>query len=138
LKESDAELMNSKWPQGFSDSEEYLRTCIKFNPSTGLYRSSDNKLIGWSIVLETGAGGNLYIDDEYRRLNIGRFLTMAHGIRTLKAGKLSAWCGFILHYNDISFKMQSVMSHFLWVNNVSSIGVKKRKFDGLAPLWGHL
>lgn len=129
--------MNQAWPQQFPDSKEYLRTCIKYNISTALYRKSDKKLVAWQITLETGASGHLFINEDFRRQNFGRFMSLLHTKRVLDAGgKIK--CGFILHYNDASFKMSSAFPGFLWVNNVSSIGVRKKIFDGKAPLWGHL
>lgn len=117
--------MDAKWRAKFSGSKEYLKT-----------------LIGWVAVNENGIDGNFFVEEEYRREKLGSYVTLAQLVRGLNGDP--RWrkfgVGFVIHSNDVTRKFVSnfLFLNYVFVNNVSSIAVKKRIFDGSAPLYGHL
>lgn len=89
------------------------------------------------MVAETGTAISLFVDEEYRRQNLGTIVNLAQVAKLIKSGK-NFGIGYILHSNQASSKFYSKFMNFAWIDNVSSIGVKKKTFNGEAPLWGHL
>ncbi|CAG9810899.1 unnamed protein product [Chironomus riparius] len=61
-------------------SIEYLKTVIKYNTTTGLYRS-DGLLISWVMEHDTGVQGNVCVVPEFFRMNFARNVLVEHGLK---------------------------------------------------------
>lgn len=127
--------MNSVWAQRHIGSEEFLKTAIRMNPSTGIYKD-DGELIAWTIFLETGAMGNLQVKDAYKRKDFATIVTSLQYLKLIKLGRVQF--GHIVHQNDASFNFTTKKHGGKWIGNNSWIGIKKKEKTELAPLWGHL
>lgn len=135
LKEEDAVVMNSVWAQRHIGSIDFLKTAIRMNPSTGIYKD-DGELIAWNIFLETGAMGNLQVKNEYQRKDFATFVSQLQYFKVVKMGRVPF--GHIVHQNDASFNFSTKRHDGKWIGNNSWIGVKKKPKSELLPLWGHL
>lgn len=127
------EKVNSNWIQRFSRSHEYIANCIAENPSTGMFTES-GELVAWCIMLETGAAGNLYVDEKYRKKGLGEIVTAT---QMNKVGKQLGYdtVGHVVHYNKISLSMSMKMG-YEWIDNNSWIGVRPKPPPKLVPVWG--
>ena len=135
LTEKDVEVMNSIWAQRHIGSIDFLKTVVTMNPCTGIYKD-DGELIAWSILLETGAMGNLQVKEEYKRKDFATLVSQLQYLKVLKMGRASI--GHIVHENDASFNFNTKRNSAIWIGNNSWIGVKKKSKSELLPLWGHL
>lgn len=134
LNQSNVEKINSKWIQRYSRSYDYLSNCIAQSPSTGLFNKETGELVSWSITLETGAAGHLYVDEQYRGKGFGEIVLASH---TNKVGKELGYgmAGHIVHYNKTSFRVTKRMG-CRWIDNNSWIGVRPKPIPKLVSIWG--
>lgn len=87
-------------------------------------------------MLETGAIGNLQVDEKYHRQGIGGLVAL---VQIAKVGKTLGReiVGHFAHQNEKSIKLADKNGN-QWIDNYSWIGVKRRELPKLVPLWGHL
>lgn len=123
LKEGDVNLMNQLWAQKYDGSEQFLKTAIRMNPSTGIYKN-DGELVAWGIILETGAMGNLQVKGEYKRKEFGSIISMFNGCSLTKMGRQIIF--HVVHQNEVSLNLTVNKHKGQWIGNNSWIGVKKR------------
>lgn len=126
--------MDEWWPQQYDNSVEFLKRCIKYNVSTGLYRKDTNELVGWVAVLETGATGTLCIKEEYREQGLAENLLIYNADRIYDAGGLVF--GYIVHENTRSLHVLEKIGLTKHIENCSWIGVERDKPKTSFPLWG--
>lgn len=123
------------WPQRYSGSYDFISNCVAQNPSSGLFNKDTGELVAWVLMLETGAGGHLFIDNKFRRKNFAKLLTFAQRIKIKKLQ--NDVVGFIAHQNKTSQQLsESVGNQRL--DNVSWIGIRPKPPRIDVPLWGHL
>lgn len=128
LKEGDAKFIHQKWPSLFVPTIETLEVCIKFNPTTGLYRKSDNRLLACAIVHENGLNGNLNVDAEFRRQKLGKYVLASHSIKIQKEGKLQI--AAVEHDNKVANNFLPSVGGS-WTGNISAIKVRANSKNGL-------
>lgn len=101
-----------------------IKTCIKFNPSTGIFRKNDNCLIGWTLYCEFGLPAFLYIDDEYRRQKIATYVVAAQTLKLIAKGIIFNCC--VKHGNEASIKFQTNVLRSKFVDNRDAILIRKK------------
>lgn len=131
------EKINSIWVQRFSGSYDFLSNCIEMNPSTGLFDNDTGELVAWNMMMETGAAGNLHVDEKYRRKGFGQIVANMQMTKMMKERGCDI-VGHVVHYNKASLNLVNKMG-FQWIDNNSWIGVRPKPLQKVlprVPLWG--
>lgn len=132
LNESDADFIYQKWPNKFLNLEEF-KTCIKYNPTTALYRKADDFLIAWTILCENGMSGNLFVHEDFRQLKLGKYVTIAQGLKLQKDRRISY--GVVAKNNEVALNF---FKSFLSTVVGSIITIKMRRKPQGEDLLGKL
>lgn len=111
-------------------------TIVTENPSTGLFDSKTGELAAWCIQLETGAIGNLQVNEKYYRRGLGESTVIEQRLKMSRELNCEI-VGHIAHQNEASFGL-TLKYGTLWIDNSSWIGVRKREPLKLIPLWSRL
>lgn len=112
-------------------------TIVTENPSTGLFDSKTGELAAWCIQLETGAMGNLQVEEKYHRKGLGESTLIEQRLKMLRDDPNRELVGHIAHQNAVSFGLSEKIGS-MWIDNNSWIGVRKREKLELIPLWSRL
>lgn len=136
LNASHVAKINSVWAQRSTTSEKFLSNLIEENPSTGAFKTDTGELAAWCVMLETGAMGNLQVDEKFLDCKIGVPTYMKQMETMLNLNR--EIIGHIVHQNLKAFGLAAIRGPNKWIGNNSWIGFKKKKPAALVPLWGHV
>lgn len=113
---------------------EYIKTILKYNTTTGLYRN-DGHLVAWCMEHDIGAQGNVCVRPEYYRKNLGMNIVAEHGLKIHKNNR-PIYCD-VGHHNYKSYNMMNKFKNE-WLHNISSIGFRKEPAKNYVPAWYHV
>lgn len=85
-------------------------------------------------MLETGALGNLQVDENYYRRGFGELVYQAQLLKMGSEMKREI-VAHIAHQNAASFHLSTKIG-FEWIDNNSWIGFRQKEYPKLIPLWG--
>lgn len=79
LSESDVPLVNKLWPNRHSGSLFFMHRIRRWNRNIGAYKvqpdGTGEILVGWCLVLHSGALGVLQVREEYQGQGLGKLIT---------------------------------------------------------------
>jgi len=138
LNQSHLEVIISGWYQKYAfRPREYVSNCIAQNPSTGLFEKNTGKLVAWTTLHETGASGNVVVDEKYRRQGFAELVVLVQNAKIKKAGYAS--CGHSIVDN---YGMQQLLTNLgsKIVDNHVLITVRRKEPQSMVSqsLRGHL
>jgi len=113
---------------------EYLKTVIKYNTTTGLYRN-DGFLISWAMEHDMGLQGNICVRPEYLRKSFARNVLVEHGLKIFR--KNHPIYTDTVHHNYKSFNLLNKFKNE-WLHNISSIGFRKESDQKFVSAWYHV
>uniref|UniRef100_A0A1I8Q446 N-acetyltransferase domain-containing protein n=1 Tax=Stomoxys calcitrans TaxID=35570 RepID=A0A1I8Q446_STOCA len=83
---SDAEVIDTLWPNRHDGSLFLIRRLIDWNTNMGVYVEGTNELVAWCLRLQGGFLGALQVKDNYQRLGLGSVVTRATSLRLAEQG----------------------------------------------------
>ncbi|XP_058061162.1 uncharacterized protein LOC131211622 [Anopheles bellator] len=117
LKPENAHTINDHWPHRETGSEFSLERLICWNPSIGLYDSSDN-LLGWCVLTQMGVIGSLGVIEK--RKGYGK-LVLKGIVKKLAEMGLSSYASILVNnepskalFESVGFKL---IKRVNWIRN---------------------
>lgn len=133
LKVEHAEKINNAWKGKFNGSKQLIIDAITLNTSMGIFRKSDDYLVGWNMRFDTGAMSVGAIDKKFEGFQLARLAIL--GLAKKICDKFDTDVFFeVVHGNEIALNLTR---YLVVIDTQSWISVIRKKTANYA-IWGHL